>query len=164
MTSLRRGLLAWLLGLITMIGVLAAAAAYVLDLQEVNESLDEQLRQGALNVGDTILPVRAAESDDAATEPEDGLGVTIWTTAGQSASTDQAFHADRPNTSGYADCEAAGEEWRGYTRFAGERAIQVAQRMVVRDESAAASAMRALLPIAASIPLLWLLVGAVVGR
>jgi hypothetical protein len=65
---------------------------------------------------------------------------------------------------GYSDFEASGEEWRAYTRLAGARTIEVAQRVAVRNEFAANSAMRAVLPIAALIPLSWLLVGWVVAR
>ena len=54
--SLRGRLLLWLLGLLTGVGVLAGLGAYVLDRNEVDGSLDAQLRQIALNIGDTRSP------------------------------------------------------------------------------------------------------------
>src|SRR4029079_15804140 len=65
---------------------------------------------------------------------------------------------------GYSDFAASGDAWRAFTRVSGDRTIQVAQRVAARNEFAADSAMRAVLPIAALIPLSWLLVGWVVGR
>ena len=164
MTSLRRGLLAWLLGLVTATGVLAGIVAYILDLDEVNESLDGQLRQVALNVGDTDFPLPSREGDGVVLDPEDEFVVTIWDGTGQPHSSDPAFHPGRPSKAGYSDFEASGEEWRAYTRLAGDRTIEVAQRVAVRNEFAANSAMRAVLPIATLIPLSWLLVGWVVAR
>jgi two-component system OmpR family sensor kinase len=70
----------------------------------------------------------------------------------------------RPVEAGYSNFAAEGEVWRGYTRIDSDRAILVAQRLVVRQEFAAGSAWRAVLPIAALIPLSWLLVGWIVSR
>ena len=164
MTSLRRRLLVWLLGLVTAIGVLAGVVAYVLDRNEVDESLDGQLRQVAVNVGDTDFPVPARVGDGVSIDPEDEFVVTIWNGSDEPHSSDPLFHSARPKEVGYSSFDAAGQDWRAYTRVVGERTIEVAQRMVVRDEFAANSAVRAVLPIAALIPLSWLLVGWVVGR
>jgi two-component system OmpR family sensor kinase len=163
-TSLRGRLLIWLLGLLTVVSVLAGIAAYTLDRDEVDGSLDGQLRQIALNVGNTDFPVGAGQGDGVAIDPEDEFVVAIWDRAGQRHSSGPRFLTARPTAPGYSNFEAAGEDWRGYTRIDQDRTIQVAQRLVVREEFAAASALRAVLPIATLIPLSWLLVGWIVSR
>lgn len=164
MTSLRGRLLAWLLGLLTVMSVLAGIAAYGLDRSEVDASLDGELRQIALNVGHTSAPLGATQGDGVALDPEDEFVVTIWEGSGQRHSSDPAFVTGRPTQSGYSNFEAAGEAWRSYSRIDGYRTIQAAQRLVVREEYAANSAFRTVLPIAALIPLFWLLVSGIVSR
>ena len=164
MTSLRGRLLAWLLGLMTVMGVLAGGAAYMLDRNEVDGSLDGQLRQVAMNVGDTDFPVSTRLGDGVALDPEDAFVVTIWDRLGDPHSSDPSLRPGQPTKPGYSDFEMAGERWRAYAQIDPGRTIQVAQRMVVRDEFATDSALRALLPIAALVPLSWILVGWIVGR
>ena len=164
MTSLRGQLLAWLLGLMTVMGVLAGGAAYMLDRNEVDGSLDGQLRQVAMNVGDTDFPVSTHLGDGVALDPEDAFVVTIWDRLGDAHSSDPSLRPARPTKPGYSDVEMAGERWRAYAQINPGRTIQVAQRMVVRDEFATNSTLRALLPIAALVPLSWILVGWIVGR
>lgn len=164
MTSLRGRLLIWLIGLLTAMGVLAGIAAFMLDRNEVDEALDAQLKQIALNVGMTDFPMAAREGDGVALDPEDEFVVTIWDAADRRHSSDPSFLAPRPLGAGYAEFTTAGETWRAYARLDRGRTIQVAQRTVVREEFAANSALRAVLPIAALVPLSWLLVGWIVGR
>src|SRR5581483_1810497 len=163
-TSLRGRLLIWLFCLLTAMSVLAGIVAYVLDRNEVDESLDGQLRQIALNVGNTDAPIAARQGDGVTLDPEDAFVVTIWDGTGRQHSSDPSFMTARPTEAGYSNFEAEGEAWRGYTRIDKNRAILVAQRLVVRQEFATDSAWRAVLPIAALIPLSWLLVGWIVSR
>jgi signal transduction histidine kinase len=164
MTALRSRLLAWLLGLLTLMAALAGVVAYISDRDDVDDTLDTQLRQIALNVGSFDFPVGLHADDGASIDPEDEFVVTVWDGAGAPRSSDPSFRTARPAGAGYTNFETAGENWRGYTRVVGDKAILVAERMTVRDELAASSAARAVLPIAALIPLSWLLVGWVVGR
>lgn len=164
MTSLRGRLLIWLFGLLTAMSVLAGIVAYALDRNEVDESLDGQLRQIALNIGNTDAPVGARQGDGVTLDPEDAFVVTIWDGTGRQHSSDPSFMTARPTEAGYSNFTAEGEAWRGYTRIDQDRAILVAQRLVVRQEFATDSAWRAVLPIAALIPLSWLLVGWIVSR
>jgi two-component system, OmpR family, sensor kinase len=164
MTSLRGRLLAWLLVLLTAMGVVAGGVAYMLDRNEVDGSLDGQLRQVAMNVGDTDFPVSTRLGDGVALDPEDAFVVTIWDHTGQLHSSDPSLRPSQPTAPGYSDFEMAGEQWRAYTQIDPGRTIQVAQRMVVRDEFATESALRAILPFAALVPLSWLLVGWGVAR
>jgi len=144
--------------------VLAGIVAYALDRNEVDESLDGQLRQIALNMGNTDSPVASRQGDGVTLDPEDAFVVTIWEASGRLHSSDPLFMTARPTEAGYSNFTAEGEAWRGYTRIDRDRAILVAQRLVVRQEFAADSAWRAVLPIAALIPLSWLLVGWIVSR
>ena len=112
----------------------------------------------------TDFPVAARNGDGVAIDREDEFVVTVWDGVSPPHSSDLSFHPARPAEMGYSTFENAGEAWRAYARVVGDETIQVAQRMVVRDEFAANSALRAVLPIAALIPLSWLLVGWVVGR
>ncbi len=164
MTSLRGRLLVWLLVLLTVMGVVAGGVAYMLDRNEVDGSLDGQLRQVAMNVGDTDFPVSTRLGDGVALDPEDAFVVTIWDRSGQLHSSDPSLRPSQPTAPGYSDFEMAGEQWRAYTQIDPGRTIQVAQRMVVRDEFATESALRAILPFAALVPLSWLLVGWGVAR
>jgi signal transduction histidine kinase len=144
--------------------VLAGIVAYALNRREVDQSLDAQLRQIALNVGDTDSPATARQGDGVTLDPEDVFVVTIWNSAGERRSSDGAFLIAQPPQAGYSDFDAEGEEWRGYVRLDRDRTVLVAQRLVVRDEFAADSAWRAVWPIAVLIPLSLVLVGWVVSR
>ena len=163
MKSLRGRLLLWLLGTLTAVGVLAGVGAYVLDRSEVDGSLDAQLRQIALNIGDTRSPV-SGNGDGISLDPEDALVVTIWDQTGRRRSSDSSVIIPRQAETGFANLDGSGEAWRSYALVEPGRTVQVSQRMVVRDEFATNSAWRAVLPILALVPLLWLLVGWVVGR
>jgi len=162
--SLRTQLLVTLLALVTVLGAIGAIGAYLVSRSEVDQSLDGQLRQIALNVGDTDNPVSPNRADGVKLDPEDAFVVTIWDFLGAPLSSVPSFHPRRPNDTGYVDFVAQGEQWRAYALVGPNSTVQVAQRMVVRDEFAADSALRAVLPFAAMIPLGWLVVVLVVGR
>ena len=163
MRSLRGRLLLWLLGLLTGVGVLAGLGAYVLDRNEVDGSLDAQLRQIALNIGDTRSPA-SGNGGGVSLDPEDALVVTIWDRLGQRRTSDSSVVIPRQTEPGFATLQGSGEAWRSYALVEADRTVQVAQREVVREEFAANSAWRAVLPILVLLPLLWLLVGWTVGR
>ncbi len=164
MTSLRGRLLVWLIALLTSVGGLAGFAAYWLDRDEVAEALDAQLAQIALNVGNTDRPASARMADGDKIDPEDTFVVTIWDAAGNQHSSVASIVFPRPSEGGYLNLRAAGEDWRGFALVGPDRTVEVAQRTIVREEFAANSALRAVLPFVALIPLSWILVGWVVGR
>jgi two-component system OmpR family sensor kinase/two-component system sensor histidine kinase QseC len=164
MTSLRGRLLVWLIGLLTAVGALAGLAAYWLDREEVAEALDTQLAQIAVNVGSTDRPATARMGDGYAFDPEDIYVITIWEASGERHSSIPSIAFPKPSAGGYANLQAAGEAWRSFALVSSDRTVEVAQRIVVREEFAANSALRAVLPIVALVPLSWMLVGWVVGR
>ena len=69
-----------------------------------------------------------------------------------------------PVTEGYSDVMHDGRVWRVYTHVSGDHALQVAHALDERREIAAQSALRTLLPLAALIPLLGVLIWYAVGR
>jgi signal transduction histidine kinase len=65
---------------------------------------------------------------------------------------------------GFLDLQFGGEDWRGYAFISPERTVLVAQSVAEREEFAATSAIRAVVPILILILLSWTLVGWVVPR
>jgi two-component system OmpR family sensor kinase len=161
--SLRGRLLLWLLSTLALVGILAGGGAYFLDREEVDSSLDAQLRQIAVNIGDTRTPA-SGEGAGAPLDPEDALVVTIWDGAGNRRTSDASVNIPRLTRTGFANVEATGEGWRSYALVEPGRTVQVSQRKVVRDEFATNSAWRAVLPVLALVPILALLVSWLVGR
>jgi hypothetical protein len=107
MTSIRGRLLVWLMGLLTAAGLVGGCVAYVLDRVEVDRSLDGQLRQIALNTGETRAPKFGA-GDGVVTDPEDAFVVTIWDESGQPRSSDPAVVLPRLTNTGFADLNSSG--------------------------------------------------------
>ena len=160
--SLRRTALVWMTALLALVGLTTVVISYRLARGEAAEFLDGQLRQVALNAG-TGLPAAAAPAFDQ--DPEDRLAVTIWDADGRIAHASRADpNIPRQTRAGFADVTANGERWRVFTANDGARAVQVAQRMTVRDEIARGAALGAAAPILIVIPLSWLVVGWAIGR
>ena len=68
-----------------------------------------------------------------------------------------------PRTEGYSNVTQNGREWRVYTHVDGTHALQVAHALDERREIAAQTALRTLLPFAALIPFLGVLIWYAVG-
>lgn len=164
MTSLRVQLLVWFSGLLTVVGLLGGLGAAVVALREQDEFLDGQLRQIALNVGDTVgVADLSSGLDDI--DPDDRILITVWDDRGRVIrSSDPAIALPRPARAGFVDLVVEGVAWRGYTLVTPSRVVTVAQDQEVRTEAAAGAAGDTILPIALLIPLSWVLVSWVVGR
>lgn len=161
--SLRRTALVWITALLAVAGVITAGAAYRYNESEMAGFLDGQLRQIALNAGPGLAVDNAPTAPDQ--DPEDSFAVTIWDVAGH------LVHRSLPGAdiplqprSGFANAQGGGETWRVYTLYGKTGAVQVAQRMKVRDEIAGNAAMGAALPVLLLIPLSWLVVGLALHR
>ena len=111
MTALRGRLLAWLLGLLTLMAVLAGIVAYISDREEVDETLDTQLRQIALNVSGVDLPVGSQAGDGVSIDPEDEFVVTVWDGTGAPHSSDPSFRAARPAEAGWYARKSSAQRW-----------------------------------------------------
>jgi len=161
--SLRRTALVWITALLAVAGLITAGAAYRYSESETAGFLDGQLRQIALNAGPGLAAADAPAAPDQ--DPEDRFAVTMWDAAGK------MVHQSLPGmdiplqpNSGFANAEAGGETWRVYTLHGKDQAVQVAQRVTVRDEIASNAAMGAALPVLLLIPLSWLVVGLALHR
>ena len=168
MVSIRRHLLGWLLGALSVGAVMLAAATYAFTLDEMNEVFDEQLKQVALTVlthaeGDlsAVVATPAAASD------LDGYAFVtqVWTLDGERLSVSVAdvgipFIPEE----GFRTISTHDRDWRVYTDRSTSRFIQAAQPMEVRHELAADVALKILIPSLMAVPLLALLLAYALRR
>ena len=169
MTSIRRTLLAWLLAGLAVVAMLATVLTYVETREEVGDLFDLQLKQLAYSTRiDDLLrgrqpsltlpdgPPGVAGVSEIVTQIWDRDGVLVyWSRPGAGLPV--------PVTEGYSNVMQNGREWRVYTHVAGNHALQVAHALDERREIAAQIALRTLLPFAALIPLLGILIWYAVG-
>ncbi|NKB48822.1 MAG: HAMP domain-containing protein [Alphaproteobacteria bacterium] len=187
MISFRQQLWRWLLALLTAVGLLAGASAFWTTLHESEEFLDRQLFEIALNIAATTgtttalpepgpispRPANGEHSDghddqsdtEVSEDPEDAIAVQVW------ASTETPLYAapvgidiSLQARQGFADTEGAGTAWRTYTLITPGRIVQISQQTVARRIFAESAALNSLIPIAALIPLSWLLLWLVLRR
>jgi two-component system, OmpR family, sensor kinase len=169
MRSIRRTLLVWLLLGLAAVAVLATVATYFDTKREIGEIFDLQLKQLAYSTRvDDLLRGRqpSVSGPDADRNSSVAEIVTqIWDRDGV------LVYYSRPGTGlpvpateGYSDVMQAGHAWRVYTHVEGRHALQVAHALDERREIAAQSALRTLLPLAALIPFLGVLIWYAVGR
>ncbi|HKN30340.1 MAG TPA: ATP-binding protein [Roseiarcus sp.] len=157
MKSLRRSALLWTTALLAGVGLIAFAIAYDLARRESGDFLDGQLRQIALNAGDGLKDVVAPGKR---ADPEDQFLIMIWNAADEPLRRSKAaVELPRAWQQGFATVRASGEDWRVYMVGDGQRFVQVAQRMGVREEMARTAAIQAGAPILIVIPLAWLVIG-----
>ena len=157
MKSLRNTALMWMTVLLTGVGALAVMISYQLAQNEAAGFLDSQLRQIALNAGQGLAADAAPPADH---DPEDEFAIQIWDAAGKKIrSSSSGIEIPLQEGPGFATISAGGEEWRVYTLGDSRRTVQVAQRMVVRQELAESAAIAAAAPILIVIPLTWLVIG-----
>lgn len=162
-TSLRRAALVYVTVLLAVIGLAASALAYRYAHNAATEFLDGQLRQIALNAGTGFSAAGAPADPDH--DPEDEFAVSFWDAKGALVHASlPSVHLPRQHQPGYANAEAAGEQWRLYTTGNSRGTVQVAQREVVRQEIAQTAALGAAGPILIAIPLAWLVVGWAMNR
>ena len=165
MTSLKKQLTVWLLGLLTMVGLLAGGISYWFAREDANELLDHQLRLVAesINKGSQLSAMQAQLANESEDEQESDFVIQVWYEKNPVRSSRSNFNLPRGKTSGYSDMSIQGEKWRAYTIVYPDRTVQASQSDEVRRESAADATLHALLPIAVLIPLSWILVIIVVS-
>ena len=160
MTSLKKQLTVWLLGLLTMVGLLAGGISYWFAREDASELLDHQLRLVAesINKGSQLPAMQAQLADESEDEQESDFVIQVWYEKNPVRSSRSNFNLPRGETSGYSDVSIHGEKWRAYTIVYPDRTVQASQSDEVRRESAADATLHALLPVAVLIPLSWILV------
>jgi two-component system OmpR family sensor kinase len=164
MTSIRRQLLVWLVLGFSLATIAAAIGVYRQARLEAGEILDFQLQQMAAafpkeGFGPLTMPPVAA------IEPGDVVVVQIWDQGGVQV------YLSRPDSPppeshgmGFSTVSTPDGDWRVYSAIVGNNVIQVSQPTSVREELAAAMALRTMLPLLVLMPLLILLIWITVGR
>jgi two-component system OmpR family sensor kinase len=148
--------------LLTFVGAVAFVVSYQLARSEAADFLDGQLRQIALNAGDGLAE---ANAPSASLDPEDEFVIAIWGPTGEPLrNSPRDVTLPHQSKLGYSTIHVGGEEWRVYLASDARRAVQVAQRMSVREEMAEAAAIQAGAPILIAIPLMWLVIGWTLGQ
>ncbi len=169
MRSIRRTLLVWLLLGLAAVAVVASVATYFDTRREIGELFDLQLKQLAYSTRiDDLLRGRQPSVSGPGTDRTAGVSeivTQIWDRDGV------LVYYSRPGTGlpvpateGYSNVIQDGHAWRVYTHVEGRHALQVAHALDERREIAAQSALRTLLPLAALIPFLGVLIWYAVGR
>jgi two-component system OmpR family sensor kinase len=158
MRTIRRQLLAGLLGGALLCTVLAGVGMYYKVLDEANHLFDEQLRQLAATVPTHGAPSRAAGGDE-------DVVVQVWDRRGKLAYVSApAQTLPRAPQLGYGMVANDDGEWRAFVAVRDGERVQVAQAVVAREELAAGLALRSLLPFVLMTPALALLIYVVVGN
>jgi two-component system OmpR family sensor kinase len=164
MTSIRRRLLAWLLGGTALAIAAGAVSIYLVAREEANSLADYQLQQMALSFRDHALASGLIPHTD---EPDRGLEVLvqIWNEEGVRLylSHPKSGIPDRAQL-GFADVSAQGGRWRVFSVELRNHVIQVAQPYSVRRRLAARLALHTAWPLLAVLPLLALLIWLTVGK
>jgi two-component system, OmpR family, sensor kinase len=164
MNSIRRRLLAALLGALLLAGLAAATATFFYARGEVARLLDEELRQVAFSLRDHAR-LDLGRLERASNNPDLRVLVQIWDPAFERPYTSRiATPLPRQSVEGYATLTHEGRSWRVFTAASGPQTIQVAQPTILRTELAALTAGRLLLPVLVILPLLGLLGWWIVGR
>src|SRR5664279_829200 len=152
MTSIRVRLLVSLLALLFLAAAAMGAATYRNVLAETETLFDYQPQQMALSLRDQG-EIAAAQADSFADAQLDFV-FQIWTVDGRS------IYASRPHSAlparallGLATLEVEGRAWRTYSVATGERVIQIAQPVEIRQRLAARAAWRSVLPLLLMAPI-----------
>ncbi len=163
--SLKSQLRLWLLGLLTVVGLMTAATSYWYTRAEMEGFLDHQLRQFAVNLGPAGQAPSPIAEDTVPHDIEDDLNVQVWDSSGMPLRPSIPDNdVPRQTTTGFADTQTATISWRTYAVVSPKQTVQVSQQTSVRQELAQDAALRALIPIGIIIPLAWLLLGVVISR
>jgi signal transduction histidine kinase len=151
-TSIRIRLLVSLMAMLLLAAAATGAVTYRNVLGETEALFDYQLQQMALSLRDQG-EIAAAQADSFADAQLDFV-VQIWTVDGR------RIYQSRPHSAlparallGLATLNVEGRAWRTYSVATGERVIQIAQPVEIRERLAARAAWRSILPLLMMAPL-----------
>lgn len=162
MTAIRRQLLVALLSALLLALLLGAWSTYRMAREELDTMQDYQLRQLALFLKDHSY---AREGPFGTTDAEFDFVFQVWAGDGARLYLSHPHAAPPPHVAaGFATVRTAEGEWRVFAADSGERSVQVAQRLSVRESLALRAALHILLPFLALLPLLAWLAWWLVGR
>jgi len=166
MTSIRRWLLGWLIAGLAVAALIAAFGIFYTAQMEATELFDYELRTVALSVPATIAGTNgfAQRGPDFDGLADDRLFIEVWDGTGRSVYRSIAG-IDVPRfPPGLRTIEYDEYHWRVFGVQEGERFVQAAQPMSVREDLARHLALRTLWPLALFLPAIVLIVLVVVGR
>lgn len=155
MRSIRRTLLIWILGALSLGALMVALVTYVVTLEEMNEVFDGDLR----NVAEAVASYHHAghhEESDAplatparTDDPDETEIVTLtWTPRGQRVYTsDPRVNLPFTAVEGLSRPVVNGEEWIVYSSVRPAGVAQAAQRVAARKEMAGESAGKVFPPL-----------------
>jgi len=164
MKSIRRQLLAALLGTITLALLGSAFALYRSVLAEVDDLFDYQLRQIALSMHDQAFHNAFAPASENVVEDSDFV-IQVWSPEGVRVYYSQP-HKVLPGLAqiGYNTIQTPEGNWRVFATQLNSLVIQVAQPLNVRNQMALNSASHLMLPLGALLPVLSVLIWILVSR
>ncbi|MBS1227413.1 MAG: two-component sensor histidine kinase [Proteobacteria bacterium] len=162
MNSIRRKLLLALIGAMSAVMLLGAAATYKAARDEANDLFDYHLEQIALALRDQTFQ---GSAEALAGEKNFDFVIRVWDREGLSIYSSRP-HRVLPDIArlGYATEETSEGAWRVFALQHLGQTITVAQPMQVRSQLAAAAALRTLIPFGILLPLFALLIWWVVIR
>jgi two-component system OmpR family sensor kinase len=152
MTSIRRHLLAYLLGGLVVSLAFVGAFVYREALIQADAIFDFQMERlaHALPTHALIEPI-----DPLADQPSDELVVQVWTQDGEHLYlSHRAVRLPRNPQLGFATVAVDGVPWRILSEAVRGQLVQIAQPVQVRERVAAGTALRTVLPLALILPLL----------
>ena len=166
MKSLKTQLIVWIVGLLTVVGVLASSISFYFARDEANSFLDHQLQEIAWSVdeGSQLPAMQAGFLKENKQQQQRDFVIQVWVEKNPVVSSRPGFDLPRMMQSGFSDIIWNNAQWRVYTMVHTNRTVQISQAEDVRFEIATQSAMWVLFPVVMLIPLSWLLVGVAVSR
>lgn len=164
MKSIRRQLLAALLGTLFLALLASAYATYRSTLEEVDSLFDYQLYQLALSFRDQAFHNAFAPPMEEAVEDLDFV-IQVWSPNGVRVYYSQP-HKTLPGLVqiGYNTIVTPDGDWRVYATQLNSLVIQVAQPLAVRNAKALHAAIHLMIPLCALLPVLSVLIWIVVSR
>jgi len=162
--SIRRQLLAALLGTISLALLAGAFAIYRSTLAEVDDLFDYQLRQLALSLRDQAYHNAFAQATEDVAEDFDFV-IQVWSPEGVRVYYSHP-HKTLPGLvqMGYNTITTPEGNWRVFAAQLNSLVIQVAQPLKVRNQMAIKTALHLLIPLSALLPVLSLLIWILVSR
>jgi two-component system OmpR family sensor kinase len=155
MSSIKRQLLGGLIvGLLAILAV-AGYGVYRMALKEASELFDYELRTVAQSLPPDVAEGRAAMSKDRRLHDlpdEDRIAIETWDAQGRVLFRSRQAPQLERQPAGFRTIERDEKHWRVFGVQEGERYVQVAQPILVRDMLAANLALRTLWPFALLLP------------
>ncbi|MEZ2296316.1 sensor histidine kinase [Variovorax sp. RCC_210] len=153
MRSLRRGLLQWTLGALAFGSILLVLVSYVFVLDEMNEVLDDNLREVATSVAryhtnGQLLAVTPTRPRGEPAPDQGDLVTRVWRRDGSAVDGPYGDYAFAFSAApGARQLMLDGVEWRGFTVVDDRFVVLAAQRTAARHQMAVEAASKLLAPL-----------------